>query len=362
MSNWSIDSIPSHTTLESRRVLKLLPKIHASLAELKGAAASIPNQSILMNTLALQEARDSSAIENIITTQDALFKAELNLKSFTDLAAKEVQNYNRALQKGFELVKSSGIITNNIIIQIQEELERNNAGFRKVPGTELKNSVTGATIYTPPQDYDTIVRLMGDLQTYINDDGINDYDPLVKMAIIHYQFESIHPFYDGNGRTGRIINILYLILRGLLDLPILYHSSYIIIYKADYYRLFQEVRETNNWENWLLFMIRGIGETAESTVNKIKSIREEMRYTKEKIRSDYKFYSQDLLNTLFQHPYTKIDFIIRDLQVSRLTAANYLNTLAKDGILRKDKLGKSNYYINERLISILAENSPFHPL
>ncbi|MEM1326902.1 MAG: Fic family protein [Bacteroidota bacterium] len=350
---WSINTIPAHPALETRKILKTLPSIHASLAELRGVAASIPNQSILINTLALQEAKESSAIENIITTQDALFKAELDLSSFTDLVAKEVQNYNRALQKGFKMVSDKGLITNNIILNIQEELEQNKAGFRKVPGTKLKNSITGKTIYTPPQDYDTILRLMGDLQSYINDDEISNYDPLVKMAVIHYQFESIHPFYDGNGRTGRILNILYLIMKGLLDLPILYHSSYIIRYKLDYYRLFQEVRETNNWESWVLFMINGIGDTAKRTILTVKAIREAMQDVKHQIRTNHKFYSQDLLNTLFKHPYTKIEFVMNDLQISRATASNYLNTLAKDDILRKDKLGKSNYYVNERLIHIL---------
>ncbi|MGB3547072.1 MAG: Fic family protein [Saprospiraceae bacterium] len=356
MSNWSIDSIPSHPSLETRKILKALPSVHASLAELKGIAASIPDQSILINTLALREARDSSAIENIITTQDALFKTELNLKSFSDLSAKEVQNYNRALKIGFGLVKERGIITNNVIIQSQQELERNNAGFRRVPGTELKNSLTGKTIYTPPQDHDTIVKLMGDLQDYINDDEMNDYDPLVKMAIIHYQFESIHPFYDGNGRTGRIINILFLIMKGYLDLPILYYSSYIIRYKSDYYQLFQEVREKNEWENWILFMVTGLGETARQTISTIKSIRKEMQEMKIEMRDNYRFYSQDLLNTLFKHPYTKIEFVVNELQVSRMTASSYLNTLAKDGILRKDKIGNSNYYVNERLMTILGNN------
>lgn len=354
LSTWSIDHLPSQATLETRRILKMLPPAHAALAELKGAAASIPDQTILLNTLALREARDSSAIENIITTQDALYKVELNLKPFSDLAAKEVQDYNRALRKGYELIKSRGLITNQTIIQIQEELEGNRAGFRRVPGTALLNDRTGAVIYTPPQDYDTIARLMGDLQHYINTDEINDYDPLVKMAIIHYQFESIHPFYDGNGRTGRILNILYLILRGLLDAPILYHSSFIIQHKADYYRLFQEVRETGNWENWLAFMVRSIGETAVDTVRTVKAIRAAMRETKQTLRSRYKFYSQDLLSTLYQHPYTKIEFIQRDLGVSRHTAANYLNTLASDGLLRKEKLGNSNYYINRSLVNLLT--------
>lgn len=355
MLAWSIESIPNHPEVESRRILKLLPEAHRALAELKGAAASIPDQSILANTLALQEARDSSAIENIITTQDALFKAELDLSSFSDVAAKEVQNYKQALQTGFELVSASGLLTNATILRVQEAVERNKAGFRKVPGTTLKNARTGEVIYTPPQDYGTIVRLMGDLQTYINDDTINDYDPLVKMAIIHYQFESIHPFYDGNGRTGRIINMLYLIMHGLLDTPILYHSTYIMAHKATYYRLFREVKDTNDWENWLAFMITCVSETASSTVAKIHRIREAMRQTKREIRANHGFYSQDLINTLFQHPYTKIEFVVRDLRISRYTAANYLNKLADDGTLRKDKLGKSNYYVNERLMRILNE-------
>ncbi len=356
MAQWTVENIPNDESLETRKILKLLPKAHAALAELKGAAASIPNQSILINTLALQEARDSSAIENIITTRDTLFKAELDLASFTDLAAKEVQNYQRALQKGFGLVKASGLLTNSTILQVQEEVERNKAGFRRVPGTALKNAITGETIYTPPQDYATVVRLMGDLQDYINDHEINDYDPLVKMAVIHYQFESIHPFYDGNGRTGRIINVLYLIMRGLLDLPILYHSSYIMENKATYYQLFREVKNTNNWDNWIMFMITGVRETATRTVAKIQRIRAEMQRSKQEIRSNHHFYSQDLINTLFQHPYTRIDFLMRDLGVSRPTATNYLKTLADDGMLRKDKLGKNYYYVNERLMAILNES------
>ena len=356
MSTWSIDVIPTHPELETRKLLKLLPRTHAALAELKGTAATIPNQSILISTLAIQEARDSSAIENIFTTQDTLFKAELNLIPFSDASAKEVQNYTRALLRGFELVRDRGLITNNIIIEIQEAIERNRAGFRRVPGTAIKNGVTGATVYTPPQDYDTIVRLMGDLQEFINNDTLTDYDPLVKMAIIHYQFESIHPFYDGNGRTGRIINILYLILQGLLELPILYHSSYIVAHKSEYYRLFQEVREQNEWENWIAFMIRGVRETALGTIGKVNAIRDEMQRLKEVLKADYRFYSHELLDTLFKHPYTRVEFVVRDVNVSRTTATNYLNALARDGILAKSKIGKTNYYVNEPLMHILNQN------
>jgi len=309
----------------------------------------------LINTLGLQEAKDSSAIENIITTHDDLYKSELNLDSFKSLEAKEVQNYISALKKGFELIKTNGLITNNIIIEIQKELEENSAGFRKLPGTALKNASTGETIYTPPQDIDEINSLMKNLEKFINGPSMSDYDPIVKMAIIHYQFESIHPFYDGNGRTGRIINILYLILENLQNLPILYLSNYIIQNKADYYRLLQELRDNENWEEWLLFLIHGIEKTSRETIELIIQIKELMMEYKHKLRDNYKFYSQDLLNNLFKHPYTKIEFIVNDLNVSRITAANYLNKLAEDGILKKERIGTGNYYINEKLFNLLTK-------
>lgn len=340
---------------ETKAVLKSLPSAHAALAELKGIATTIPNQTILINTLGLQEAKDSSAIENIITTHDDLYKSELNLDSFRSLNAKEVQNYVAATKKGFELISKAGLITNKIIIEIQEALEGNRAGFRKLPGTTLMNSSTGEVIYTPPQDPEEIKSLMANLEKFINDKEICTFDPLVKMAIIHYQFESIHPFYDGNGRTGRIINILYLILEKLQNLPVLYLSNYIIKNKSDYYRLLQEVREQNNWEEWILFMIKGIEQTSRETIGLILQIRELMMSYKHILREKYKFYSQDLLNNLFKHPYTKIEFIQRDLNVSRITAANYLNQLADDKILTKKKLGTGNYYINEPLFELLTK-------
>ncbi|MCX6230702.1 MAG: Fic family protein [Bacteroidetes bacterium] len=352
---WVLKELPLAMELETTRVLKSLPSAHAALAELKGIAFNIPNQNILINTLGLQEAKDSSAIENIITTHDDLYKSSLHFDNFKSLNAKEVQNYISALKKGFELIKSKRLLTNNIILQIQEVLESNDAGFRKLPGTTLKSAITGQTIYTPPQDYNDIKRLMSNLENFINNKEISNYDVLVKMAIMHYQFESIHPFYDGNGRTGRIINILYLILAGLQNLPILYLSSYIIRNKTDYYRLLQEVRDKNNWEEWILFMIKGVEETSMETISLITEIRDLMLDFKHKIRANYKFYSQDLLNNLFKHPYTKIEFIVNDLNVSRLTAANYLNKLAEDGILRKEKLGNANYYINQPLFDILTK-------
>jgi Fic family protein len=355
MENWGLTELPLNIDLETKKILKALPAAHAALAELKGIASTIPNQHILINTLGLQEAKDSSAIENIITTHDDVYKSELNLNAFRSLDAKEVQNYISALKKGFELITKKELLTNNTILQIQEVLEDNKAGFRKLPGTALKNAATRETIYTPPQYYDEIIRLMTNLEKYINDSSMQDCDPLIKMAIIHFQFESIHPFYDGNGRTGRIINILYLILEKLQNLQILYLSNYIIKHKSDYYSFLQKVRDENLWEEWILFMIKGVEVTARETIELIIKIKELMLDYKHRLRDNYKFYSQDLLNNLFKHPYTKIEFVVNDLGVSRLTAANYLNKLSEDKMLRKDKLGTGNYYINEELFELLTK-------
>ncbi len=357
MNEFVLEKLPLKVDVETKLVLKKLSYAHRALAELKGLVSSIPNENILINTLGLQEAKDSSEIENIITTHDDLYKAELQFDRLKSLDAKEVQNYISALKKGYSLISKRNILTNNDIIKIQSELEKNNAGFRRVPGTTLKNASTGQVVYTPPQDYETINELMTNLEQFINaEEGRFEFDPIVKMAIIHHQFESIHPFYDGNGRTGRIINVLYLVMNGLLDLPILYLSRYIIENKTKYYELLQEVRETKNWENWLLYIIDAVEHTSKQTVSLIKEIQSLMMEYKHIIRANYKFYSQDLLNNLFKHPYTKIEFIEEDLKVSRITAGNYLNKLAKDGILTKQKLGNGNYYINHKLYEILTKN------
>lgn len=232
--------------METKAVLRKTAEAHKALAELKGVISSILNENILLETLTLREARESSAIENIVTTIDEVYQSDLFSNQFTSPAAKEVHRYAHALKAGFELVKKSGLLTNNHILQIQAEIEQNNAGFRRLPGTKLLNDKTGEIVYTPPQDHDTILTLMNNLENFINDDTTMDVDPLIKMAIIHHQFESIHPFYDGNGRTGRIINILYLIQKDLLNLPVLYLSRYIITHKKDYYHLLQSVRETGN--------------------------------------------------------------------------------------------------------------------
>lgn len=348
--------LPIDKDVETKKVLKKLSSAHRALAELKGVVSTIPNENILINTLGLQEAKDSSAIENIITTHDDVYKSELNLDGFKSLNAKEVQNYISALKKGFSLISSKGVLTNNDIVAIQAELEKNTAGFRKVPGTALKNAATGATVYTPPQDYSEIVDLMANLEQFINDDTVSDLDPLTKMAIIHFQFESIHPFYDGNGRTGRIINVLYLVLQGLLNLPVLYLSKHIILHKGNYYTLLQEVRDNDNWEDWILYMLDGVEHIAKETIILVGRIRELIYEYKNLLRNNYKFYSQDLLNNLFKHPYTKIEFVERDLGVSRITASKYLNQLATDGLLEKQKLGTGNYYINIKLMELLTNN------
>lgn len=354
MVSWQLNELPLEFDLETKRVLKALPSAHAALAELKGISSIIPDQSILVNTLGMQEAKDSSAIENIITTHDDLYKSELNLEGFKSFEAKEVQNYISALKKGFDLISRDGFLTSKRIIQIQEVLEGNNAGFRKLPGTTLKNANTGETIYTPPQEYEVIVKRMSNLEKYINDSKMQDCDSLIKMAVIHFQFESIHPFYDGNGRTGRIINILYLILQKIQTVPILYMSNFIIRNKSLYYHYLQNIREENLWEEYLLFMINGIEETAKETIGLILKIKSLMMEFKHHLRANYKFYSQELLNNLFKHPYTKIEFLVNDLGVSRLTAANYLNKLADDKILVKKRLGTGNYYVNQELFEILS--------
>ncbi|MCF6256897.1 MAG: Fic family protein [Gammaproteobacteria bacterium] len=345
-----------YSRLETRAVLKKTAQAHRRLAELKGLAASIPNESILLNTLTLQEAKDSSAVENIIITHNELYKANLFFHTSEKPAAKEVRNYAAALRQGFDAVRSNGIIHLANILSIQQTIEKNNAGLRKLPGTTLKNAATDEIIYTPPQDAKAVERLMHNLVDYMNIHDTDDLDPLVKMAIIHHQFESIHPFYDGNGRTGRIINILYLVAQNLLDLPILYLSRYFIQDKAEYYRQLQAVRNNGKWEPWILYMLEGIHQTSQQTIALILAIKQLLADYKQGIRQQLpKIYRQELLNNLFHHPYTKIDFVMEDLNISRITATKYLEQLVSKGFLQKEKLGRSNYYINQPLLKLLIE-------
>jgi len=346
--------LPFKKNIETKEVLKKAISANVAISKLNGVAKVIPNQLILINALALQEAKDSSEIENIITTHDELYLATIG-NSFTK-EAKEVQNYKEALLYGYEQVKAKKLITIKDIIKIQEILVNNSAGIRKQAGTVLKNEQTGKIIYTPPQNYEEITTYLNELFAYINDDSLEDYDYLVKMALIHYQFESIHPFYDGNGRSGRILNVLYLVLKDLLELPILYLSSYIIKHKSDYYRLLQEVREKNNYQDWILYMLDAVEVTANNSCVLIQNIEKLMSDTQNKIKENLpKIYSKDLVEVLFLHPYTKIDFLVDRLNLHRQTASKYLKEIEKIGILKEVKKGRNSYFINIRLYDYLKK-------
>ena len=349
-----LSSLPLHKNLETPSILKATIQAHRYLAELKGAAKTIPNEDILINTLSIQEAKDSSEIEQIITTHDAVFRATIQVAAIEDQAAKEVRDYKDAIYYGFRQIKEVGLILDRDIRHINQLLTHNTAGYRKLPGTALRNSQTGAVVYMPPQHPQEILDCMNNLIQFINDPSLSDIDPLIKMAIIHHQFESIHPFYDGNGRTGRILNILYLINNELLDSPILYLSRHIVQTKTEYYRLLQKVRDTGEWEEWIVYILRGIEQTSQKTLKTVEQIKALMMDFKHRLRSTLpKLYSQDLLNNLFFHPYTKIDYIIQALEVSRPTASKYLQQLVKHGFLREEKMGVSKFFVNYQLMDLL---------
>jgi len=361
--HYDIPYLPLPYDLETKSVLKQLNRANKSLAELKGVAATIPNEQILISTLTLQEAKDSSEVENIVTTQDDLYKATMNIhQDFINAATKEVLNYREAIQHGFALVRKNKILRLNDICAIQERLEYNRAGFRKVPGTALKRS-DGETIYIPPQDGNTIKDFMENLEFFINDALVSDLDPLIKMAIIHHQFESIHPFYDGNGRTGRIINVLFLVMNDLLDLPILYLSRYITQNKGEYYRLIQAIRDKNTdnaaeWEEWILYMLKAVEQTSIETIGMVKGISKLMGEYKAILRPMFdKRYRHELINNLFFHPYTKIEFLEKDMMVGRQTASKYLERIVDAGLLQKMKLGRENYYVNTKLMNLFLNHT-----
>ncbi len=366
---YQIPLLPLGYDLETKSVLKQLAKANRALAELKGIAATIPNENILISSLTLQEARDSSSIENIITTQDDLYKADLQIGSVKIApATKEVQNYRESIYEGFKLIRKDKLLTNNIIIKIQNCLKHTNNGFRVTPGTKLKRD-DGIVIYESPQDPREIIDCMQNLEAFINDPSISELDPLVKMAIIHHQFESIHPFTDGNGRTGRIVNILYLVINGLLDLPILYLSRYITHNKGEYYRLLQAIRDkdgdnSREWEEWIVFVLKGVEETANETTALVKGISALMAEYKAIMKPAFgSTYRHELLNNLFFHPYTKIEFVCNDMSIQRKTAAKYLDKIVELGLLEKFKLGRENYYINTKLYELFinrpsAQNDP----
>ena len=343
-----------NVNLKTNKILEQLTVSSRALAELKGYANTIPNMHILINAVTINEAKDSSAIENIVTTHDDIYKV-LTESGFKEENAKEVVYYRNAIWAGYEQIKKDGFINTNTIVKIQGIIEHNNAGIRKLPGTELKNSLTGETIYTPPQNEEEIRDYLRNLEKFINnnEDGI---DPLIKVCLIHYQFESIHPFYDGNGRTGRILNILYLVLNKLIDSPILYLSKYINKTKQEYYKLFNEVRNNNNYEEWILYILKGIEITSKETITLIEKIQDEMKNFKEEFRTKLpKIYSKELLESLFYEVYTKIAYIEKACGVTRLTATSYLNQLEEIGLLESEKIGREKIYKNLRLIKLLSD-------
>lgn len=354
-----IPTLPLSDDVETKAVMKQTTIASRKLGELNGIVEKIPNPEILIRTLSLQEAMDSSSIESIITTHDELYKAEIGANKYSTGAAKEVSTYADALMEVFAIVKERELITEGMIKEIYRHIKHNNAGYTTTPGKKLINERTHESVYIPPQTINEIELYMRNLEQFINDDSLSDLDPLVKMAVIHHQFESIHPFGDGNGRAGRVLNILYLVAKGLLNMPILYLSRYINHNKGEYYRLLQSVRDTLQWEPWILFMLKGIEQTAAETISFIRGMSDMMLQYKHRIRENLpNVYSQDLINNLFRHPYTKIDFVVREVGVSRPTAMSYLNKLIDEGILTKLKLGRENYYINKGLYSFIL--NAFH--
>ena len=344
----SIDKVETITTL------KASAQAMRALGELKGVAHSIPNQAMLINAAVLQESKDSSEIENIITTQDELYKA-LSTNKIVNSAVKEVVNYRRAIFLGFDLIIEKGFIRYSDLNNIQRIIVENNAGVRSTPGTVLKNDKTGEIVYTPPQNKDEIIDLLANFLEHFNTKS--EIQPLINLAILHFQFESIHPYYDGNGRTGRILNILFLILNELLDIPILYLSSYIIENKSDYYRLLNQVNRTGEWEEWILYILKAVEQTSNKTVRKINAIKNLLDSTIDMVKEKApKVYRKELIELLFEQPYSKIEDVVEKIGVERKAASRYLKELEGIGILKSVQIGRQVVYINEALLEVLKRN------
>ena len=357
----SLQQITREIDFETPTILKALAKAHRYLGELKGVFDSIhkgtfiknPHQESLISVLSLLEAQASSAIENIIATQDALYKYRLHPND-KDPSAKEVHNYVGELGHGFFRFVHHTPISMTHLTDIPKNILGNNAGVRTQPGTKVVNQRTGEVVYVPPEPSE-LQPLLNELEAFINNPDISRLDPLIKMALIHHQFESIHPFADGNGRTGRILNILYLLQEGLLDAPILYLSCYINQTKGEYYHLLQTARDSKEqWEKWVVYLLEGVALTAQNAITLIQEINCIRHLQKRQIRMKYpRIYRQELINSLIQHPYIKIQFLMKDLCLLRATATRHLNILAKGGILEKSRLGRKNYYLNTELIDLL---------
>ncbi|MCY3973499.1 MAG: Fic family protein [Candidatus Dadabacteria bacterium] len=358
VGKYEIPLLPPQADLKTTPVMDALVDARGALGDLNGRAISLPNPTILLNTLFLQEALASSEIENIVTTQDEVFRVEVLPGKRGAVEAKEVARYREAMQLGYNAWKKNRFISENMLIDMFRLLKQREDGYRKTSGTVIRNERTGETVHTPPQSEREVVEHMRSLERFINDDPPCNLNPLVKMAIIHHQFESIHPFPDGNGRIGRILNVLYLTHAGLLDSPILYLSRAINRTKSDYYRLLQAVRNEGAWEEWVVYMLKSVTATARNTLELVEGIRNLMAEYKNRMRDELpKIYSQDLLNNLFRHPYTRIEYVEKDLKTSRQTARKYLKQLAERGFVKESKEGRNNYYVNTRLTDLLLSVS-----
>ncbi len=343
--------LPPKVEVETKKILLKTIKASRALGKLNGALINLPNPNLFLDTIHLREAKASSEIENIITTNDELFESMVADKKSTNPAAKEILSYKSALYTGLKEIEKKPFITTNLCIKLVQEIKLNTASIRTTPGTALQNE-KGQVVYTPPSGEATIRKKMANIEKFINED--DRLDPLIKMAILHYQFEAIHPFSDGNGRTGRILLLLYLKLEGLLDIPAIYMSEYIINHKADYYKNLRQVTEKANWENYILYMLDMVEVTSLSVIAKLEQILQLMDELKEKIKSQKpKLYSKELLEIIFKLPYTKRKNLIDAQLGSPKTVGNYLIQLENLGILKSKKIGKEKIYINHQLMKIL---------
>lgn len=346
--------LPINIDLNKVEILKQLNKANNKIGELKGVVSLLPNPNLVLNLISISESKDSSAIENIITTYDEIYK-ELISNDSIGSKPKEVLNYKKAVEYGTLLVNSNGFINTNTIINIQKIIEPNKAGIRKLPGTVILNDITGEIVHTPPQEETKIRDLMANLESYINEN--DDYDPLIQMALIHFQFESIHPFYDGNGRTGRILNILYLVLKEKINEPILYLSKYIVENKEDYYKLLRLCNQDIKYINdFVIYMLKGIEKTSIYTINLIIKINEKIELTKKMMQETLpNIYRYEIVEHIFSHMYTKNEFFRNSLNISRATATKYLKLLVKEGFLITERVGKEVIYKNVQLFNLIKE-------
>jgi Fic family protein len=343
--------LPPANTVESAAVLKKAIRASRAMAELKGMAERMPNQTMLIDSLVLQEARASSEIENILTTNDEIYKAASDETLPTSAETKEVLRYRQALNHGFHQIKTRPLAT-GMFVEIAQIIKQTGFDVRKAPGTRIANA-SGDTIYTPPEGESVIRDKLRALENFMH--ANDELDPLIKMALMHYQFEAIHPFPDGNGRTGRILNILYLVDQGLLNLPVLYLSRHIIDHKAAYYEGLRRVTEEGAWQDWVLFMLDAVEQTSVRTHRQITDILALMEAVREQVqREAASIYSKDLIEQIFKQPYCKIQFLEQAGMGTRQTCAKYLRELEKLGILTGQKIGREMYFINNKLFKLLS--------